>query len=71
MKGNVQTLHKNPDTDGANGSLDQPGEVLIRGNELIVISMNIPWEDPTGLLVHTKIKEPNTISVIPLEKGDM
>ncbi len=71
MKGNVQTLHKNPDTDGADGSLVHPGEVLIRGNELIVISMNLPWENPTGLLVHTKINEPNTISVIPLGKGDM
>ena len=67
MKGNVQTLHKNSDTDGADGSLVQPGEVLIRGNELIVISMNLPWENPTGLPANTKINEPNTISVIPLE----
>jgi len=71
MKGNVQTLHKNPDTDGADGSLDQPCEVLIRGNELIVVSMDMPWEDPTGLLVNTKIDEPYTISVIPLGRGDM
>ena len=71
MKGNVQTLHKNPDTDGADGSLDQPCEVLIRGNELIVISMDMPWEDYTELLVNTKIDEPYTISVIPLGRGDM
>lgn len=71
MKGNVQTLHKNSDTDGADGSLDQPCEVLIRGNELIVISMDMPWEDPIGLLVNTKIDEPYTISVIPLGRGDM
>ena len=71
MKGNVQTLHKNSDTDGVDGSLDQPCEVLIRGNELIVISMDMPWEDPTGLLVNTKIDEPYTISVIPLGRGDM
>ncbi len=71
MKGNVQTLHKNSDTDGADGSLDQPCEVLIRGNELIVINMDMPWEDPTGLLVNTKIDEPYTISVIPLGRGDM
>jgi sugar lactone lactonase YvrE len=71
MKENVQTLHKNSDTDRADGSLVQPGEVLIRGNELIVISMNLPWENPTGLPANTKIKEPNTISVIPLGKGDM
>jgi len=71
MKGNVQTLHKNSDTDGADGSLDQPCEVLIRGNELIVINMDMPWEDPTGLLVNTKIDETYTISVIPLGRGDM
>jgi len=71
MKGNIQTLHKNPDTDGADGSLDQPCEVLIRGNELIVINMDMPWEDLTGLLVNTKIDEPYTISVIPLGRGNM
>jgi hypothetical protein len=40
--------------------------VLIRGNELIVINMDMPWEDSTGLLVNTKIDEPYTISVISL-----
>jgi DNA-binding beta-propeller fold protein YncE len=71
MRGNVQTLFKNPDTDGADGSLDQPCKVLMRGNELIVISMDMPWEDPTGMLVNTKIDEPYTISVIPLGRGDL
>lgn len=71
MKGNVQTLHKNPDSDGADGSLDQPCEVLIRGNELIVVNMDMPWEDTTGLLVNTKIDEPYTISVIQLTRSDM
>ena len=71
MKGNVQTLLKSSDTDGADGYLDQPCEVLIRGKELIVISMDMPWEDPTGLLVNTKNDEPHTISVIPLGRGDL
>ena len=66
IKGNVQTLHNNPDTDGTDGSLDQPCEVLLRGNELIVVNMDMPWEDSTGLLVNTKNDEPYTISVIPL-----
>jgi sugar lactone lactonase YvrE len=64
--GNVQTLHKNPDTDGADGSLDQPSDVLIRGNELIVVNMDMPWNDPDDLLVNTQIDEPYTISIIPL-----
>lgn len=67
MKGNVRTLHRNPDTDGADGSLDQPAEPLLRGNELIVINMDMPWDDPHGLLTNTKIDEPYTISVIPLD----
>jgi sugar lactone lactonase YvrE len=67
MEGNVQTLHENPDTDGADGSLDQPCEVLLRGDELIVVSMDMPWDDSTGLLKNSRIDEPYTISVIPLQ----
>ena len=63
MQGNVTTLHKNGDTDGADGSLDQPCEVLERGDELIVISMDMPWESET--LVNTKIDKPYTVSAIP------
>jgi sugar lactone lactonase YvrE len=47
--GNVQTLHKNLDTNGADGSLDQPSDVLIRGNDLIVVNMDMPWDDPDDL----------------------
>ena len=71
MNGNVMTLYQNSDTDGANGSLNLPSEVLIRGNELIVVNTGMPWEDTSGVLLNTKIDEPYTISVIPLERGDM
>ena len=71
MNGNVMTLYKNSDTDGANESLDQPSEVLIRGNELIVINMGMSWEDTTGAFFNAKIDGPYTISVIPLEKDNM
>jgi sugar lactone lactonase YvrE len=71
MNGNVMTLYKNADTDGADGSLGKPSEVLIRGNDLIVVNMGMSWEDTTGLLVNSKIDEPYTISVIPLGRGDM
>ncbi len=67
MNGTVRTLHKNPDTDGADGSLDQPCEVILRGDELIVVSMDMPWDDKTGLLVNTRIDEPYTLSVIQLQ----
>ncbi|MDP6524357.1 MAG: SMP-30/gluconolactonase/LRE family protein [Kiritimatiellia bacterium] len=65
MDGKVTVLHKNGDTDGADGSLDQPCEVLARGNELIVISMDMPWESDT--LTNTKIDKPYTVSAIALE----
>jgi hypothetical protein len=71
MKGNVQPLPKNPDTDEADGFLDKPYEVLIRGNELIVVNMGMTWEETTGLLVNTKNDKPYIISVIPLGRGDM
>ncbi len=67
MKGNVRTLHKNADTDGADGSLDQPAEVIVRGDELIVVNMDMPWPDPHGYLTNTKIDQPYTLSVIPLD----
>jgi len=65
MDGNVTTLHQNGDTDGADGSLDQPCEVLERGNELIIINMDMPWESDT--LTNTKIDKPYTVSAIRLE----
>ncbi len=64
MSGKVQTLHKNGDTDGANGLLDEPCEVIVRGNELIIVNMDMPFESPH--LVNTTIDEPYTLSVIRL-----
>ncbi|MBW2326415.1 MAG: SMP-30/gluconolactonase/LRE family protein [Deltaproteobacteria bacterium] len=64
MNGKVQTLHKNGDTNGANGLLDEPCEVIVRGNELIIINMDMPFENPH--LVNTKIDKPYTLSVIRL-----
>lgn len=66
MDSNVLTLHKNGDTDGSDGSLDQPAEVIIRGTELIVVNMDMPWGDPHDLLVNSRIDEPYTISVFQL-----
>ncbi|MCP4401137.1 MAG: hypothetical protein GY801_28045 [bacterium] len=67
MQGNVTTLHQNGDTDGSGGALDQPCEVIVRGSELLVVNMDMPWEDPDDLLVNTKIDQPYTISVIQLD----
>ncbi len=64
MLGKVTTVHKNGDTDGADGSLDQPCEVIVRGNELIVINMDMVFESDD--LTNTTIDRPFTLSVIPL-----
>lgn len=65
MRGSVFTLHANGDTTGSDGGLDQPCEVLVRGDELIVINMDMPWE--SDLLTNKAIDTPYTISVIPLK----
>ncbi len=64
MEGKVQTLHKNGNTNGINGLLDEPCEVIVRGDELIIVNMDMPFENPH--LVNTTIDKPYTLSVIKL-----
>ena len=71
MQGKVTTLHKNGDTNGADGSLDQPCEVIIRGNELIIISMDMAWAVPSDLQVDSEVDQPYTISVIELGNNSL
>jgi len=67
-QGRVITLHKNGDTNGADGSLDQPCEVIIRGSELIIVNMDMAWAVPEYLQVDKEVDQPYTISVIQLSK---
>lgn len=64
--GRVTTLHRNADNDGADGSLDQPAEVILRGNQLIVVNMDMAWATP-GLSVNTRVDDRFNLSVIDLE----
>ncbi|MFM9195971.1 MAG: SMP-30/gluconolactonase/LRE family protein [Planctomycetia bacterium] len=41
--GQMTTLWENDDSDGADGSLDQPCEVLVRGDDLIVANFDMPF----------------------------
>ena len=41
--GRMTTLWENDDSDGADGLLDQPCEVLVRGDELIVANFDMPF----------------------------
>ena len=56
-------LSRNGDTDGANGLLDQPAEVLLKGNQLIISN----YDNPSKHFVNTKSDAPHTESVIDLK----
>lgn len=63
LDGQVRTLAQNGDTDGLDGGMDQPCEVLLRGRELIVSNMD--W--PVPGCINQKYNEPCTLSVIRLD----
>ena len=56
----VKTLAQNGDTDGLDGGMDQPCEVLLRGRELIVSNMD--W--PVPGCINQKYDPPCTLSII-------
>lgn len=60
--GKLRTVWQNDDTDGSDGLLDQPCEVLLRGNELIVSCMDFPVPG----IRNTAYDEHHTLSVIKL-----
>jgi len=63
MDGRVQTLAQAPTDDGKDGKLDQPCEVVIRGNEMIVSNFDMPVEGG----VNKKFEVPNCLSVIKMD----
>ncbi len=63
LDGTVQTLAQDENNNGAGGRLDQPCEVLVRGNEVIVSNMDFPV--PGG--VNTTFDKPYTMSIIRLD----
>ncbi|MHC4636522.1 MAG: NHL repeat-containing protein [Planctomycetota bacterium] len=62
--GKVSVLAKSGDCDGSKGGLDQPGEPLVRGNELIVVNFDMVTGPDKLNSGHDK---PYTLSVIELE----
>ncbi len=63
LDGKVTMLASDTNNTGAGGRLDQPCEVLLRGNELIISNLDFPI--PGG--VNTTFDKPYTISVIKLD----
>ncbi|WP_200799222.1 NHL repeat-containing protein, partial [Tenacibaculum agarivorans] len=63
--GKLNLLAKNGDTDGADGKLDGPSEVVIRNKDIIVMNFDAVFDNPK--MVNTKADQPYTLSIIPLE----
>jgi hypothetical protein len=63
LDGTVQTLAQNGNTDGLDGGMDQPCEVLLRDRELVVSNMD--W--PVPGCINDAYNELCTLSVIRLE----
>jgi hypothetical protein len=61
-QGKVTTVARNGNTDGTDGGLDQPCEVLIRGDQMIVANFDLPFEG----CVNTTFDRPYTLSLIKM-----
>lgn len=61
--GNVTTLAQNGDTDGHDGRLDQPAEVLLKGKRLYISD----FDKPEKHFVNTKSDDVHTMSYIDLK----
>ena len=64
-QGNVRVLAQSPDCDGSGGGLDQPGDPLIRGRDLIVSCFDMVTGPDK---VNSGHDAPYTISVISLDE---
>ena len=62
--GKVTVLAQNGDTDGTGGVLDQPAEVLLKGNRLYISD----FDKPEKKFVNTKSDAPHTMSYIDITR---
>ncbi|MCL2709609.1 MAG: hypothetical protein FWE95_01915 [Planctomycetaceae bacterium] len=63
QKAVFETLWENGDTDGADGSLDQPAELVVVNGKMIIANFDWPFPE----LLNTEFNSPGTISVINLK----
>ena len=63
--GKLNLLAKNGDTNGINGELDAPSEVVVRGKDVIVMNFDATFESPE--MINTKVDKPYTLSIIEIE----
>ncbi len=62
--GKVSVLAQNGDTDGTGGALDQPAEVLLKGDRLYISD----FDKPEKKFVNTKSDAPHTMSYITITR---
>jgi len=62
--GKITVLAQNGDTDGADGGMDQPGEPIVRGRQLIITSFDMVTHPDK---VNRKHDKPHTITVLDLD----
>ncbi|MDQ8180311.1 SMP-30/gluconolactonase/LRE family protein [Pelagicoccus sp. SDUM812005] len=63
-KGQVHVIAQYPDNDGSNGQIDQPSDLFVYGNKLVIANFDLM----TGAdMVNTKHEAPFTLSYIELE----
>ncbi|WP_080059753.1 SMP-30/gluconolactonase/LRE family protein [Spirosoma aerolatum] len=60
--GKVSTLVQNGDTEGGTGKIDQPAEVLLKGNRLYITD----YDKPEKKFVNTKADKVHTMSYVDL-----
>jgi hypothetical protein len=60
LDGNVTTIAAESTFDGANGKMDQPCEVLMRGDDMIISNFDMPVDGG----VNTEFETPNCLSII-------
>ncbi len=65
MNGKLELLAQNGDTDGSNGELDAPAEVIVRGDEIIVTNFDAVFD--SAAMTNKTAEKPITLSVIKLK----
>lgn len=64
MAGKVELMAQNGDTDGVDGGLDGPSELIVRGKEVIVMNFDAVFDSPE--MVNTRADKGHTLSIIRL-----
>lgn len=65
MEGKLTLLAQNGNTDGADGKLDAPSEVVVRGDEIVIMNFDAAFDNPK--MVNKTPDKPYTLSVMTIE----